>query len=154
MAAMIERIKKVDPDLYAIAQNETSGGKNLNHALVDYGLNKGHKAGGPWGMMPIVAKETVGRSEPFKQEYPDVAQFDPGEVTNILNSDPSTAYALAKAEYERRLQQLNNDKAKTAYSWKYGLSGAKNAPSEKIMADPYVQNFLKNLPDNKIAQED
>lgn len=154
LSALIERIKKIDPDLYALAQNESSGGANLTHHKVASGLNKGHTAGGPWGMMPITAKETVGRSDAFKHEYPDISQLPPDAVTNVLNTDPSTAYVLAKAEYDRRLQELGGDKSRTAYSWLNGVTGAKNAKPEEIMNNPYVQKFLKNLPQNKIANQD
>ena len=153
---LMNRIKKLDPDLYALAQNESSGGINMAHSEVSRGLNKGTKAGGPWGMMPLTAKEVVGRSDAFKESYPDITQLSPEQVSHVLNYDPETAYALARAEYERRLQALEGDKQKAAYSWLHGVTGAKKASPEQIIGSEYVQKFLKNLPPNQaeLQEED
>ncbi len=153
LKALIERVKQADPDLYSLAQNETSGGVNLDHKPVTKGLNKGHTAGGPWGMMPITAKEIVARNRAIKEQYPEVEASDPDIITQALNTNPQMAYALAKAEYERRLKVLQGDKSKAAYSWLNGVTGTKNAKPEDIIASEYVQKFLGNLPQNKIGQK-
>jgi hypothetical protein len=150
LSALIQRLQAEDPDLYAIAQNETTGGQNLNHKPVKAGLNKGHTAGGAWGMMPITAQEIVKRQ--FQQQYPDILEATPERITEILNNDPGTAYALAKAEYDRRLKLMGGDKSRTAYSWLNGVAGTKKATPEQIENHEYVQKFLKNLP-TKVAKD-
>jgi hypothetical protein len=154
LPAFIQRLKESDPDLYALAQNESSGGQNLAHSQVNAGLNKGTTAGGPWGMMPLTAKEIVARNSAFKQQFPDIEQTDPAKITEILNNDPSTAYALAKAEYERRLKLMGGDKSRTAYSWLNGIGGTQKASPEDIISSEYVQKFLKNLPKSKVTKND
>jgi hypothetical protein len=145
LKALMDRIKQEDPDLYAISQNESSGGINLDHPIASKGLNKGHQAGGPWGMMPITAKEVVGRSSEFKEQYPDVSEMEPQDLTNLLNTDPALAYALAKSEYQRRLNRMGGDKEKAAHSWMHGVSGTLKSNPEDIKSSDYVQKFLRNL---------
>lgn len=146
---LIERLKTTDPELYALAQNESSGGINLNYPIIHKGINKGHKAGGPFGMTPTTAKEIVNRNPANTESYPDIKQFNPEEVSNILNNDYDTAIDLARQEYLRRLSEFGGDKARAAHSWLYGVSGTKNTPEEDIQNNEYVQKFLKNLPKQK-----
>lgn len=143
---LIEKLKVEDPDLYAISQNESSGGSNLNYPVINNGINKGHRAGGPFGMTPTTAKEIVNRNPAMSEEYPDIKQFPEDEVTNILNNDPDTALALAKEEYLRRLSLFGGDKEKVAHSWLYGTSGTKSTNPEEIHNNEYVKKFINNIP--------
>lgn len=149
---ILQRLQVEDPDLYAISQNETSGGQNLNHSPVTSGVNKGHTAGGAWGMMPITAKEIVGRNRELGSQYPQIESADPETLTKAMNEDPYMAYALAKSEYDRRLKLMDSDKSKAVYSWLNGITGTKNAMPEDIESSDYVQKFLKHLP-TKVTQK-
>lgn len=143
---LIRRLKSTDPELSAIAQNESSGGTNLNFPQVKSGLNKGQKAGGPFGMMPLTAQELLKRNPQLAEEYPDIQQASPEHVTEILNSDPDGATDLARQEFLRRMNLFGGDKEKAAHSWLNGASGTMEASPEEIQKSEYVQKFLRNLP--------
>lgn len=146
---LIHKLKSTDPELSAIAQNESSGGKQLNYPIVKSGVNTGHKAGGPFGMMPVTVQELLKRNPDLAEQYPDIQQASPEHVTQILNGDPDAATDLARQEYIRRLNLFGGDKEKTAHSWLNGTSGTMQASPDEIMKSDYVQKFLRNLPRTK-----
>lgn len=148
---LLQRLKSTDPELSAIAQNESSGGKDMNYPTVQKGLNKGQKAGGPFGMMPLTAQELLKRDPKLAEEYPDIQQAAPEKITEILNSDPDAALELARAEYLRRLNLFGGDKAKAAHSWLYGTTGTMQTPDEQISESDYIQKFMRNLPRTKTS---
>lgn len=143
---LIHKLKSTDPELSAIAQNESSGGINLDFPTVESGLNKGQKAGGPFGMMPLTAQELLKRNPKLAEEYPDIQQAKPEHITEILNADPDAATDLARQEFLRRMNLFGGDKEKAAHSWLYGPTGTKQLSPEEVSDSDYVQKFLRNLP--------
>lgn len=142
---LVESIKYSDPELYAIAQIESNGGSNLKHPKVQYGLNKGHTAGGPFGMMPVTAYEAIQRDKALKRDYGHLLNLSPDKLTNTLNTRPRIALTLAQKEYKRRLKVLGNKK-KVAYSWLYGVSGTLNTNKLDIDNSSYIKKYLRFLP--------
>ncbi len=148
---IIEQLRESNPELYALAQVESSGGKNLKHELIDSGLNKGTRAGGAFGITPLEAQEIIKR-EGLSEEYPDVLQGTPDDITNILNYDPELSEVLAKKEFERRKNVLGGDAEKAAYSWLHGVTGAKRTPNEQMIESKRYQDYQKALPFGNIRK--
>src|SRR6185369_15289084 len=101
-SSVVNNLKSSNPELWSIAQAESSGGKNLNHKTMDRGIHKGQTAGGAWGMMPKTAAYVMKMSKKLQQKYPELAKdtqdinSNHDKITELLNKDPKVALELAK----------------------------------------------------------
>jgi hypothetical protein len=157
---VIEGLKNSNPQLWGIAQAESSSGKNLNHKTMDKGMHKGQTAGGPWGMMPKTAAYVMKISPKLSKKYPELGQAikdikgNHKQITEILNKDPKVAYELAKTLHGHLKQVYGNDSNKMLHAWHYGINGTNKAlkGGQDIGKDAYVQqigNYLKELEDSR-----
>lgn len=153
---MVDSLKTSNPELWGIAQLESSGGKNLKHKTMDRGIHKGQTAGGAWGMMPKTAAYVMKMSKKLQQKYPDLAKdtqdidSNHEKITELLNKDPKAAFELAKTLHGHLKGVHGNDSDKTLHSWHYGINGTKKAleSGKQLKQDEYVQkisNYLKQL---------
>lgn len=149
-------LKNINPELWGIAQVESSSGKDLNHKTMDKGIHKGQTAGGAWGMMPKTAAYVMKMSKKLQDRYPDLAKdtqdidSNHKKITEILNKDPKMAYELANTLHNHLKQIYGNDSNKMLHSWHYGINGTKKAleNGQDLTQDEYVQkisNYLKEL---------
>ncbi|NJO53104.1 MAG: hypothetical protein HC840_31075 [Leptolyngbyaceae cyanobacterium RM2_2_4] len=75
---LVSHIKQDHPHLWAIAQNESSGGRDLAHQKLSGGMHKGHSAGGPWAMMPKTVKFVVDKLDKdgsISETYPQLRAY-------------------------------------------------------------------------------
>lgn len=155
-SSTVEPLKNTNPELWGIAQSESSGGKNLNHKTMNKGIHKGQTAGGAWGMMPKTAAYVMKMSKKLQQKYPELAKdtqdidSNHKKITELLNKDPKAAYELAKTLHGHLKDIYGNDSNKTLHSWHYGIKGTKKAleSGKELNKDAYVQkisNYLKQL---------
>lgn len=138
-----DSIAMLSPGLKAIAQNESSGGVNIAHPQVNYGLNKGTTAAGATGMMPITAQDVVSKDKDLMDKYGNLVEMSPNKVTQYLNSNPQALADISNAHWGHIQDVFPDDEARQAYAWRWGVTGAKQASDEDISKQPYVQNFLK-----------
>lgn len=141
--------KQMHPDLHTIAFIESSSGKNLKHRIVNKGLNKGDRAGGAFGMMPITAKETIQKNTDLKNKYGHLLTLPHSNITNFLNSNSDASEQLASAHFNRLLKVFPNDSLKRAYAWNNGITGALKASKGDINSHPYVKKFANITSDKK-----
>jgi len=153
-AAFVEKLQDKAPTLWSIAQIESTGGKMLDHDVVKHGLNKGMRAGGPWGMMPKTFADTFNKSHALQQKYAQLAPFvkdidaNHDNVTKALNTDPQLAY-LAASELYNKLHKLHgSDIDKIAHSWREGVAGTQHAlkSGKKLSDHPYVKKLKETHP--------
>lgn len=162
LAALKQYIQNLkDDQMKALAMVESSGGQNLQHALVTKGLNKGHTAGGPWGLMPISAAETLKKNPQLGQKYPEFGKMlqnidqNKEAITQMLNDNPELAYDFSSAKFKRNLKEFP-DLNGAVHAWYHGNAGtkkkmAKEGP-ESINTADYVQKFKKYYqPERAIA---
>lgn len=134
---IIGRLKGSHPNLWSLAQVESSGGRNLDHAKLLRGMHKGHTAGGPWGMMPNTAKYVLGISKGLRNKYPDLKSrskdIDKHHLyfTNAMNKNPDAAYDFAKTLYNHLDTVHDSDIDKIAHSWHHGIGGTNKASKKK-----------------------
>lgn len=148
---MHQQVAKDYPLLGAIGQVESSGGKNLEHDVVTYGINKGHKAGGIFGMMPNSAAFTVAKDPELAAKYPKLAEAakDVSKnhqiFTDTFNQDPQAAADFAISSFKRGKGKTKNEHMLT-YSWLNGLKGSwnkyKDDGMDSIKSHPYVQKVM------------
>lgn len=138
-----DSVAMLSPGLRAIAQNESSGGKNIAHPQVNYGLNKGTTAAGSTGMMPLTAQDVVSNNKDLMDKYGNVLEMSPNKITQYLNNNPDALADISNAHWQHIQGVFPDDQARQAYAWRWGVTGAKQASDEDIAKQPYVQNFLK-----------
>ena len=148
---MIKDISAKYPLLGAISKVESSGGKNMAHREIASGMHKGHKAGGPFGVMPKSAAFVLSKDEALAKKYPDLAEAakDIGKnheiFTKAFNENPEAAADFAVSMFNSHKSKTKNDH-QLAYSWLNGLKGSwnkyKEGGLEAIQEHPYVQKVM------------
>ena len=145
--------RQLHPDLDHIAFIESSSGKNLDHSTVTWGLNRGHKAGGQFGIMPITAKEVVEKNPSLREKYSHMLSMNPSAITNYLNTNDDASKDIASAHWTRLLKIFPKDRLKRVYAWNNGITGALRASPEEIKSHPYVKKFVSSSSNRKIASK-
>jgi GNAT superfamily N-acetyltransferase len=112
--------------LRTIAAVESSGGKNINHDVVNSGLNAGMKAHGKYGMMPLTIQETIKLDPQFKDHRHIVGKSGP-ETRAYVESVPGLEDKLAYSHLKRIKSHFGQDPAKIGMAWLNGIQGTKNA---------------------------
>lgn len=154
----VSGIKKKNPFLYAVAMQESSGGKNVNHKTITdpKSMHFGQNAGGPWGLMPNTAAYLLKKNPKLAKKYPDLAtqaqdvKTNHKAITDILNSKPEISYDLADSLYRGLKKHHKGDMNKISHSWYYGPKKTQHAldSGEDIGSDDYVKgvnNYLNSL---------
>lgn len=145
-ASLVDKLKDKHPHLWSIAQVESAGGKNLKHPMVKAGVNAGHTAGGPWGMMPHTVGTMMKVSKKLAQKYPEIAAKVKDvpkhhkDITEFLNKNPEAAHDMARTFYNHVSKQHGGDVDKIFHSWNHGITGTKKISDQsKISGNQYVQ---------------
>jgi len=159
------KVAKDYPLLGAIGFKESSGGKNFKHETMTHGPQKGHTAGGIYGMMPNAGSFILGKDPELAKKYPQLveASKDIGknhkQFTDTFNKDPQAAADFAISYYKRNKGKTKSDQ-QLAYSWLNGLKGSwtkyKEGGKTAIEQHPYVQDVMEEyakLKPKKVEQK-
>jgi len=136
------------PDLEHISFIESSSGKNKKHKLVNYGLNRGDRASGLTGLMPLTIKETINKNPTLKSKYSHLLDKPHPEIVSFINSNEDADKEIANAHWDRLLRLFPRDELRRAYAWKNGITGALKASDNKVSSHPYVEKFKSLKQDN------
>lgn len=136
-----------DKFLNNIMQLESSGGKNVNHKPVKFGMQRGQRASGRWGLLKPTVDELVGRMDQAKTLTPEVAKIkgmDQQGMSAYLAHNPHVELYLARYLARHVLGRHHQDARRAAYSWKHGHNLFPADISEHDLAkEPYVNDFMK-----------
>lgn len=147
---MVEQSKR-KRFLNIIKQIESSGGKDLNHKILESGMHKGDAAMGEYGIMPKTAEEFIKRREMKDQFGPDEAlmrQMDSGQLKEFLADQDRIEQNLADDIATRVLKRSKGDEEKAAYMWNQGHNKlASSIDEEDLDNADYIKKFRK-LKDN------
>ena len=136
--------------LNIIRQIESSGGKNLNHDTINYGIHKGDAAIGEYGIMPKTANEFIRRRELRGQYGPDealMAKMSPEELREFLKDQDRAEQNLAEDIADRVIARSNGDMEKAAYMWNQGHNKLASSIDDKNLdSSDYVKKF-RNIRD-------
>ena len=140
-----------------IRQIESSGGKNLDHDTLNYGMHKGDAAIGEYGIMPKTANEFIRRRELRGQYGPDEAlmsKMSPEELTEFLKDQDRVEQNLAEDIADRVLTRSKGDVEKAAYMWNQGHNKlASSVDTQDLDSSDYIKKFrsLRNSLNKKRA---
>ena len=132
----------LDLDLEKIGHIESNSGKNTNHPVVKHGLNRGDRAGGQFGVMPITAKETVSKNPALKLKYGHILNLSNKQITVFLNNNKKASSEIASSHWKRLKKIFPNDKLKRVYAWNCGITCALKASKQEVVESKYVKKFL------------
>lgn len=145
--------KSKNPALWAIAQHESSGGKNLKHSTMGKGMHAGQTAGGPWAIMPKTAAYIMSISPKLAEKFPDIAEKTKNlksnhqAITDALNTNPVAAYNFANTLFNHLKQAHKGDLDKVFHSWYHGLTGTQKIAAKKgkkaLLDNDYVKRVKK-----------
>jgi hypothetical protein len=107
------------PDLRAIAQIESAGGKNKNHRKIMGGPLKGETAGGAFALTPSTARQGIKQHPTLMKLYGNVASAPNDDVTTFLNTHPDDDEAIARVIWNDHLTATNGNPHQAAIMW-YG----------------------------------
>lgn len=158
-------VAKKYPLLGAIGMKESSGGKFLNHDTLNSGIQKGHTAGGIFGMMPNSAAFILGKDPTLAKKYPKMVEAakdmekNHQQFTDLFNNDPQAAADFAISHFKRNKGKTKSDQQLT-YSWLNGLKGSwnkyKEGGAKSFDEHPYVKDVMEEyqkLKPQKVEQK-
>lgn len=127
--------------LNAISQLESSGGKNIDHPVIESGPQAGQKAVGRFGLLPNTISELNNRARLANELTPEMQIA--GRNPASLQTNPNLEQVYVNRLAEHILGNIN-DPEMAAYAWNSGH----NLTPEKIKQrdyknDPYVKKFSK-----------
>ncbi len=141
--------QQIDAFLKRIGQLESSGGRNLNHKVMEHGMHKGDAALGTYGFMPNTINEMLVRMKQANSLTPELAGLEgkKGEdLSKAYYSSPEIEKQLANFMARRVLENQQGDELKAAYSWYHGHNlSPENITPEKIEKADYTQKYRKLL---------
>lgn len=123
--------------LKLIAQLESNNGRNTNHPIVNYGVNKGTHAIGKYALMPATADELVKNNDPN-----GLKSLTPEQKYQYFQQHPEIQEDLAGKMYEHLSNRYHGDPQKMALGYNAGmyLPEASITPA-KLESSPYVNKF-------------
>ena len=134
--------KEINNDLKHISCIESNCGKNKRHKTVKAGINRGHKAAGAFGIMPITAKEIIKKDKSLMSKYGHMLDLPHEEVTRLINLNKTLDIELANSHWARLSKLFPNCEIKRVHAWNSGIAGTKIS-SEDDIHNPYVKKFKK-----------
>jgi hypothetical protein len=138
--------KMIDNFLNTISMNETSGGKNLKHSMVNHGIQKGSTAYGKYGLMPNTIREMANRMGK-KSPLNFYNRLDDEKIASYLKKNPDHEKDFARFLAERQLDKYKGDEFKAAYSWNQGHNIPLESFSSKhknFQDHKYVKDYIEN----------
>jgi len=104
-------------ELQALAMIESSGGRNLDHPVVEHGLNRGTRAGGAFGMMPKTAKDIISRTPALRKKYGNWVYVPNDVLTTKLNEDRAMDREIATELWKRLRSKMSKERAACSWFW-------------------------------------
>ena len=151
---------------------ESSGGKNVDHPEVTYGMHKGTSAKGRYGIMPSTLKDLAQNMTKDKEAQEAAAIQDEERLKEYFSSHPKLEDRLAMQYIKQANKSMGGDynPDKITYAWQWGQNKTaedferdKNKPEvqerlaklKRFLNDPYPPQGPKQLPEQErmLAQE-
>lgn len=127
-----------DKLLNAIAQVESSGGKNIHHKPTSMGT-----AYGKWAVMPDVVHDTIRLNPDLKRQYKKVLRLQGDNLNRYLQDNPKLEQEIVNRHLNRLEHHFGQNPEAISFAWNHGIVGTNRALKEKqnIANHPYVQKF-------------
>lgn len=122
-----------DQFLKIIAQIESSGGKNLNHPVIESGLQAGQQAMGNYGLLPNTVQELTNRARLQKQVTPEMEEASRNPAS--LRENPALQQVYAE-QLANHVLDKTQDPEMAAFAWNAGH----NLKPDEIKKRDYLNN--------------
>lgn len=134
--------------LAKIMANESSGGDNTNHPVIKYGVNKGTRAMGAWGLTHGTVQDILtqkrNREGQLSPELEDLRTQDYPTMHTTLEQNPDLQVQVAKELGNKVLDRCGGDEDCGAWMWINGHNTDPNkVTDDKLNNSEYVQRFRK-----------
>ena len=141
------KVPNLNEFLQRIQQIESSNGQNMDHPVVQNGIQAGDQAIGRYGLMPNTVRELINRRRlqgTSTSELQDLSNMPSDEMKQHIEANPDLEDDLAQQLAIKVTRDQQGDEDKAAYSWTNGhnLTPDKISP-EQLEDSPYVQKFRK-----------
>ena len=115
--------------LDAVADVETSGGKNMNHATITNpkNMNYGTHSRSKFGIMPLTAKNIIKKDKNLRQTHSHLLALNGDKFHEAYHKDPNLDRELADKYYDKAHKIFGSDPAKLGFAWLNGRQGTKDA---------------------------
>lgn len=133
----------INSDLKHISCIESNCGKNKKHKTVKAGINRGHKAAGAFGIMPLTAKEIIKKDKKLMAKYGHLVELPHEELTRLINLNKTLDIELANSHWSRLSRLFPNCEIKRVHAWNSGIAGTRSLSEDQIHSHPYVRKFKK-----------
>jgi len=118
---------KKDRILSSIMDVESNNGQNTKHTTVTGGMNRGDRAYGVYGLMPITIRETVKNNPQMLEKHKNLPKLKGVDLENYMKAHPELEHDIASRHYDRLAKQFGDDPIKIARAWIGGITGTKQA---------------------------
>lgn len=122
--------------LRAIADVESSGGKNTNHKPTPQGT-----AYGRYALMPNTITDTIKGHKDLKAKYGKALSLKGPQLHRFMQDNKGLEDVIADRHLAHIEHNFKNNPDKTAFSWNQGITGAKKADENSISSHPYVKKI-------------
>ena len=137
----------IDRFLEKISQIESSGGKNFDHAEIQHGMHKGHRAIGSYGLMPNTVREVINRMRmegTINPQIQSLRDLPPDRLKKELEANPLHQRELAEFLANRVLEKQQGDQQKAAYAWEQGHNlKPEQIEKRNYREADYVKKFIQ-----------
>ncbi len=147
----------MDRFLWNVQQIESSGGKNTKHPKIKYGISKGDRAIGRWGLLKPTVNEIANRMRLKGTLTPEIAALEPMSRDTLEqhfkdNPDIELNVARQLASHVHERQKGNEHRA--AYSWLHGHNlFPQDISRDKLMRSDYVSKYQQVNKVNPLTQK-
>lgn len=117
--------------LNAIAQVESSGGKNQNHEAGGGPIHGNEHAFGKYGLMPETIRETIRMSGDLKSKHSSALRLKGSDLNHYMQDNPGLEQAVAQKHLSRLEHHFGQDPNKIGYAWLEGIKGTYDAQKKK-----------------------
>ena len=150
--------KRTKEFLKIISQIESSGGKNINHPVINRGVNAGDRALGQYGLVPNTLQEIGNRLTRLgkaDQDTAPLATLPKEQIPQYMQQNPNVEQKAADFLARNLLARMNGNEEFAAKAWHDGSNLKPDQMDvEQLKNDPYTQKYKKIKQDalNKIIQ--
>lgn len=115
--------------LAALRQVESSGGKDMKHALIKSGAHAGERAIGPYAFLPSTIQELVSKSPKLKSKYGEVLDMDYGDgdqsdIEDFIKQHPGFHTDLANHYVDQIVKYTPaRSVGEISDAWLFGING-------------------------------
>lgn len=137
--------------LRSIAQVESSGGQNTQHArLPQNSIHKGERAFGTYGLTPLLIRETAGMHKDILEKHPNLNRLRGQEMHEYMKQNPQLEKEIASRHYDRLSKKFGHDPSKIGYAWLNGITGTMRALNRGAKLDKHwhvqkINNALEQI---------